>query len=52
MGTLKLGVQRSAGRRYLPFQEWVYSWGSRSRVAGSRSQSAKYRGDEPFSLDR
>ena len=33
MGTLKLGVHRSAGRRNLPFHECVYSWGSSARPA-------------------
>ena len=51
MGTLKLAVQRSAGRRNLPFQEWVYSWASRSRPAGVLSHSVKYLGIVPSSLD-
>ena len=41
MGVLKVGVQSSAGLRYLPFQEWVYSWGKRSRSGADRSQPVK-----------
>jgi hypothetical protein len=51
MGVLKVGVQRSAGRRYFPFQEWVYSWGSRSRSGADLSQPVKYDGETAFSLD-
>src|SRR5690348_7063016 len=51
IGTLKLGVERSAGRRYLPFHEWLNSWVSRS-CGVVRFQAVKKVGSTPSSLER
>ena len=52
MGSLKLGVSWSAGRRHLPSQLWLYSWLSRSRSPRWLSQPVKKAGSALFSDER
>ena len=47
----RVAVQRSAARRNLPSQLWLYSWGSRLRAGAFFDHSVKYSGSVPFSLE-
>src|SRR3546814_5891371 len=49
MGVRKSGVESPTGRRYLPFQLCVNSWGRMLRLPGPLFQPVKYSGGTPFS---
>src|SRR3546814_17607045 len=49
IGVRKSGVESPTGRRYLPFQLCVNSWGRMLRLPGPLFQPVKYSGGTPFS---